>query len=291
MATAILRIGKLKTTGDVAAALDHARRERREVPNADPQKKNVTLVDGNFDIYKNKIDGVKIRSNAVLCYDILMTTSPDFWDKEYVKGREASHNAAEWIKGSRRWLNNEFGKDNIVHTVIHLDEKTPHLQAIVVPKLNGKLNAKAWTGGSKKLSEIQDRYYEEIKASGLKRGLKGSRAQHQTIRQFYQMAQAEAVPLPKPQAGELATDYCHRVRHVLDVLEYQAREGKIVAKQVKDLRGQIELIQKLCREGKFQELRDFLTPRPSIGPRQGPAPAPANTKRPVKGKDSGGLSL
>ena len=45
---------------------------------------------------------------------------------------------------SRKWLENKYGKNNLISTSIHRDETTPHLVAYVVPidEITGNLNAK-----------------------------------------------------------------------------------------------------------------------------------------------------
>lgn len=45
---------------------------------------------------------------------------------------------------SKKWLENKYGKNNVVSTTIHRDETTPHLVAYVVPvdEETGRLNAK-----------------------------------------------------------------------------------------------------------------------------------------------------
>lgn len=38
----------------------------------------------------------------------------------------------EWCRDNIEWLQNTFGKDNLVSVVLHMDEKTPHIHATVV---------------------------------------------------------------------------------------------------------------------------------------------------------------
>ena len=39
----------------------------------------------------------------------------------------------KWIEANLRWLYVTFGKENLVSCVLHMDEKTPHLHATIVP--------------------------------------------------------------------------------------------------------------------------------------------------------------
>lgn len=38
-----------------------------------------------------------------------------------------------WIDANLKWLKNTFGSENLVSCVLHMDEKTPHLHATIVP--------------------------------------------------------------------------------------------------------------------------------------------------------------
>lgn len=40
---------------------------------------------------------------------------------------------SEWINVNIRWLETTFGKENLVSCVLHMDEKTPHLHATIIP--------------------------------------------------------------------------------------------------------------------------------------------------------------
>lgn len=43
----------------------------------------------------------------------------------------------EWCDDNIEWLQESFGKDNFVSVVLHMDEKTPHIHATVVPIVTG----------------------------------------------------------------------------------------------------------------------------------------------------------
>ena len=44
----------------------------------------------------------------------------------------------EWCSDSIQWLQATFGKDNVVAAHLHMDEKTPHIHAAVVPVVTGE---------------------------------------------------------------------------------------------------------------------------------------------------------
>ena len=191
MAYAIYRTQKLKSFGEIGGSLSHTYRTR-PTPNADESRihlneHSLETYNSCFDALKNAIPE-KRRSNAVLCIEHLITASPD-WNGWGTKKEE------EFFKKSLEFLNNKYGKENVIACSIHRDETTPHLIVYVVPiDEKGGLNAKKWLGGRAKLSQTQTDFANEVKNLGLERGLENSKARHKTIKQFY--AEIEK-PTPK----------------------------------------------------------------------------------------------
>lgn len=182
MSFAILRTAKLKNFGSIGGSLSHNYRTRN-TPNADPNLSNLnehslqTAESVRSAIEKRLPE--KRRSDAVLCIEHLITASPDW------RGWNTQHEAAFFEK-SKKWLEKKYGAENVISTTIHRDETTPHLIAYVVPLDDtGRLNAKKWLGGKAKLSQMQTDFANEVQNFGLNRGLKNSKAEHQTIQNFY----------------------------------------------------------------------------------------------------------
>ncbi len=196
---AVLRVAKLKTMGEIGALGKHNERTR-ETPNADElrRQENVRLVgsgDWIADAQARLDDAPKIRSNAVLAIEHVMTASRDFYQQG--DAGERARRLAEWTERSMAWLRDRYGAENVVAAVLHKDEQTPHIQALVVPLYDERgLNAKHWLGGREKLSAMQDGYARAMEPFGLARGVRGSVADHQTVKEFY--AKIEA-PTPAPE--------------------------------------------------------------------------------------------
>ena len=62
---------------------------------------------------------------------------------EYPKQKPVSQIANDgrlnsWIDANLKWLKDTFGEENLVSCVLHMDEKTPHLHATVVPIVTGE---------------------------------------------------------------------------------------------------------------------------------------------------------
>lgn len=220
MSFAILRTAKLKSFGEIGGSLSHNYRDR-PTPNANPQQtplnehslKNAESV---MTAIKDKLPE-KRRKDAVLCVEYLITASPDWvgWNRLEEK---------KYFDDAKKWLENKHGKDNVIATTIHRDESTPHMVAYVVPLVDGKLNAKHFLGGREKLSKMQTDFADNVGQSvGLSRGLEGSKAQHQTIKQYYsnvntavKISPDVVLDLPEKKFLESKESYENRVFDVLD---------------------------------------------------------------------------
>ncbi|MDR0331908.1 MAG: plasmid recombination protein [Dysgonamonadaceae bacterium] len=125
-----------------------------------------------------------------------------------MKQIEAESKLDKWCSDNLEWLNKNFGAENVVSAVLHLDEKTPHIHATVVPIVKGeRRKAKKEQSETKKkyrkksadtarlcaddvmarnkLKEYQDTYAEAMQKYGLQRGIDGSEAKHITTQQYY----------------------------------------------------------------------------------------------------------
>lgn len=182
MAYAIYRTAKLGSFGEIGGSLSHTYRTRN-TPNADENRihlneHSLETYNSCFAAIKNSIPE-KRRSNAVLCIEHLITTSPDWsgWGTEKEK---------EFFDQSLEFVKQKYGSENVIAHSIHRDETTPHLIVYVVPiDEKGGLNAKKWLGGRAKLSQTQTEFANAVKHLGIERGLENSKARHKTVKQFY----------------------------------------------------------------------------------------------------------
>lgn len=190
MAYAILRTKKLKSFGSIVGSGKHTYREQ-DTPNADQSRlsKNIhrgaKSAEGLAQLFRSKMPE-KVRKNAVLGIEYLITASPE-------KFNDPNFRANEYFKDSIKWLQKKHGKENVLAVSVHNDETTPHLVAYVIPKdKKGKLNCREFLGGRTKLSAMQTDFAKSVAHHGLERGIKGSRAKHKTIKQFYAELNAAA---------------------------------------------------------------------------------------------------
>ena len=85
----------------------------------------------------------------------------DFPEGRPMKIADAMNSAA---RGIRAWVEQEFGEDNCVGIDLHTDESSPHFHVVVTPVRDGKLQAKAWLDGSRKLAALRKRAWQAVNA-------------------------------------------------------------------------------------------------------------------------------
>ena len=138
----------------------------------------------------------KVGKNQTKAIRIILTGTHEQMMKIANDGRLNS-----WIDANLKWLRDTFGEDNLVSCVLHMDEKTPHLHATVVPIVTGE---RVRSEGEKKyetksglrlsaddvmrrtkLHEYQNSYAAAMKPFGLQRGIVGSTAKHQANSDYY----------------------------------------------------------------------------------------------------------
>jgi len=185
MGYAILRTQKLKSPAAVRRSLKHAFREQ-DTPNADPERTPDNTHAGASSTAEalerfNARLPEKVRSNAVLAIEYLVTASPEAMN---AKGRGDQD---AYFSDALEWLKAKHGAENVVYAGIHRDESTPHMYAYVVPiDARGKLNCRAFLGGAEALSAMQTDFAERVgRKHALERGIQGSKAKHQSIQQWY----------------------------------------------------------------------------------------------------------
>lgn len=124
----------------------------------------------------------KVRKDAVKHINLILTGSHErmheiFKDKELAK---------DWIRANSKFVAENYGKDNIVRFVLHMDEKTPHIHCVVVPITDkGGLSAKEVMGNRVNLQQMQNKYADAMKPFGLERGRTNPEIKHQDTKEFY----------------------------------------------------------------------------------------------------------
>ncbi|MEA5504998.1 MobV family relaxase [Halotia wernerae UHCC 0503] len=289
VALAILRVEKLKSFGNVGGSEKHTAR-LQDTPNADTTKKNIRLIgmeDGTAleDLVKTKIASTtkhKPRKDAVLCSDIFLSASPEYFRPHdpSLAGEWIYERMADFASASCTWLINNYG-DKCVRAELHLDEATPHIHAYVVP-INDKtkqLSHKEMFGGngrtaSIKLSKLQDSYAAALSPLGIERGVKGSKATHTKVREYYQAVNSEPLtavitnnqlaPTPFESARNYVTriqsdDQFQAINHQLADRKFLIQRLERAEQRARDSEKERQQLEKRVQllESQTQQLRDL----------------------------------
>ena len=207
-----LDIKKAKGTSD-ATQSDHI--ERKIIPkNADPTRTHLNRVlveypdgvHGRDEAIAHRLNtaGIKrkITHDQVRVVRVVLSGTHEDMMNIQEKGK-----LDEWCSDSIQWLQATFGKDNVVAAHLHMDEKTPHIHAAVVPIVTGERRKakKEQENGKRKyrkksdtvrlcaddlfnrqtLIAYHDNYARVMAKYGLQRGVRGSEARHTSTTQYY----------------------------------------------------------------------------------------------------------
>ena len=132
------------------------------------------------------------KSKNVVADELLFTATHKFFDNM------TRDDIKNWADTCMEFVYEDLGytKEQVLHATVHLDEETPHLHCVVVPlvkKYDKRTNTERFTISKKQyikdkvhLSELQDKYYKRLTDKGydLERGIKGSNAQHQNVKEL-----------------------------------------------------------------------------------------------------------
>lgn len=143
----------------------------------------------------------KIGINQVRAIRIMLSGT-----HETMKAIEKNKQLDNWCKDNLDWIKKTFGEENLVSAVLHMDEKTPHIHATIIPIVTGerrkakkdnnphtykKKNSNANrlcaddVMARNKLKHYQNTYAAAMAKYGLRRGIEGSEAKHISTSEYY----------------------------------------------------------------------------------------------------------
>lgn len=107
-----------------------------------------------------------LKEDAAQCFEGLMSFSPEM---------EGQFDIDEWVNANVQFIKDEFSSKGckVIRFELHRDESTCHLSFIAIahdPQTHRSC-ARDILGGNKELSELQDRYADQMKQFGLTRGV------------------------------------------------------------------------------------------------------------------------
>lgn len=213
MPYAVIRVAKIKTAQQASAKTAHNYREH-SLSNVDqdaphPNREYLNHEKRNYgELAEQRIAQVvtrKVRADQVKAVEVILTGSPEGFKRD-ATGRALDYSKSKWAQDNLHFLQNKYGKENVVSFTLHQDEKTPHVHAVIVPiTLDGRLAAKELFT-PQTLRELQSEYAQAMQAHGFERGVEHSQTQHQPPRRHYGQAEQVGQLVPGPvlvQAVEL----------------------------------------------------------------------------------------
>lgn len=151
----------------------------------------VVTVQGKVKEVTEKLKIHKSRKDCVDCMEVMMSASPEYFEgvdrKKGLKDPKMNY----WVQACDSFLKQKFLEECIVGFTVHMDEKNPHIHAHVIPAVKSRerieveakdehgkpkkddkgntikeevlrdryeLNCKHYTGGVKKMKELQDEF-------------------------------------------------------------------------------------------------------------------------------------
>ena len=283
---AILRFAKYK--GPTVSRIEAHNERTKETYASNPDIKvelskhnfHPIVPDGKYRDISNRIireAGCRVRKDSVTAVEVLITASPEFFEKKSRKEiREFFDYAVEFMKSKQN-------PATYISAVVHVDEKTPHMHLCFVPiTAAGRLSAKEIIGNKKRLTQWQDEFWSYMvkKYPDFERGESASLTgrTHIPPRLFKQAARlnrqkdklvqllSEMNPLnAKTKSKEIAAlldEYIPGVEELMTKLKKTSKAAKEMRSEIADLKKEVNsskasTLRQLELEKKVQELDDL----------------------------------
>lgn len=194
-AFAIIRHAKIKHGRHLVSAGLHLVRGVT-TPNADKDAPPIEILVGSekpwrdVDDVLKKLGINKIRKGGNCALEIITGASPEWWEAQgWVRGVEPKGSTAlmieAWVQKNLGVLRRRFDENLIASVVLHLDEATPHMHALVVcaqhrvdgrekgegaGKVAWRLSAEKFLPGPSAMKAIVTDYARDMASFGLMRG-------------------------------------------------------------------------------------------------------------------------
>lgn len=154
----VVNVEKYKNSTAISKVADHNLRQQHS-NNVDPDrsKDNVYLV-GSADLdvlelVKTKLEGIKYRKDANKVCNVVFSASNEEMSKI---------DPVAWANEITRYMEEKVGKENVLYSVLHRDELTPHLHFSFVPIIDNKLRSNVYFDGPAKMNKFRQEIYQNI---------------------------------------------------------------------------------------------------------------------------------
>ena len=141
---------------------------------------------------KKKFNVMLDKSRNVVADELLFTATNNFFRNM------SNEDLMKWANTCMEFVYEDlcYTKEQVLHAILHVDEKTPHIHCVVVPlikKLDNRTKTERYTISKKQfikdkihLSQLQDKYHQRLTEKGfdLERGIKGSDNENINIKEL-----------------------------------------------------------------------------------------------------------
>ena len=178
----VVNVEKYKNSTAISKVADHNLRQQHS-SNVDPSKsKNNLYLVGSADLdvlaeVSKRLEGIKYRKDANKVCNVVFSASNEEMSKI---------DAETWAKEINQYMELKVGKENVLYSVLHQDELTPHLHFSFVPIVDKKLRSNVYFDGPAKLSKFRQEIYLINKKYGFKKDQVEKKAKAKTIAKHYQ---------------------------------------------------------------------------------------------------------
>lgn len=191
-----------------------------------------------------RITGIypKKRKDAVIAIQVVLSFS-------HGSEEELGFTVEAWEEEALNWLKDYFGEENVLSAMVHLDEQTPHMHAIITPITQDlRLCARDFTGGAKKLIALDNSYGKAMKeAFGLELPLQNrKKPTWKTMDYFYkQIAAVEEITFPQKGVNEPEPVYRERLlKYVKDRELLSVKKEKKLEDMIGTVKRELFLVRK-----------------------------------------------
>lgn len=304
MGKAILRVAGIKTTSDLSGVgKHHIDRISETNKDIDPNRSNdnITLKSalGTYgDTFEYVVRDLKNQhekqmkstresrrksfrdkineDKADVACEFMMSASP-----EYFEGKSRKE-VREWAETSLKFVTDKIGinKDNVLHAVVHMDEKTPHLHVVAVPlveKYDGRkkenvlaISRKHFIKTRQDMANVQTNYVEFMNEKGfdLERGMEKSGGKHLDVARYKVKTAEEKVEQLEQQVTDLSGEKeklqkeKEALRQEKELLEKKVLELQKNQKALVQTTGRIQTIfdERLSLEDDMKSIKERVEP-------------------------------
>lgn len=270
---AILRFAKYK--GPAVSRIEAHNERTKETYASNPDIKtelskhnfHPVIPNGKYRDISNRIireAGCRVRKDSVTTVEVLITASPEFFEKK------SRNEIREFFSYAVEFMKSKQNPDTYISAVVHVDEKTPHMHLCFVPiTSDGRLSAKEIIGNKKRLTQWQDEFwsymvkkYPDFERGGMFKQAARLNRQKDKLMELVSEMNALNAKAKSKEIAVLLDEYIPGVEELMTKLKKNSLAAREMRSEIADLkkavdRNKASTLRQLELENKVQELDDL----------------------------------